>query len=65
MPAALTSPGWPDNYPNKVVCAYYIGAEAGHRVVLNFLDFHIEPDCDFLIIANGLSLTDPILELSG
>ncbi|XP_054708551.1 uncharacterized protein LOC129218337 [Uloborus diversus] len=38
----ITSPGFPNNYPNNVECHYYISTTHGKRIVALFTDFILE-----------------------
>ena len=51
----VTSPGYPNNYPNNAECYYEIKAPVGHRIVLD-LEFHdLEYRYDFLDIRQIVS----------
>ena len=65
MPFRLTSPGWPDNYPNKAVCVYFIQAEPGYRVVVTFHHFDVQPDWDNLSYGDGRDVNNFVIRLSG
>ena len=44
----LTSPGYPQNYPNKLDCTYLIQPEAALTITLTFHQLHIEEHHDFV-----------------
>ncbi|XP_022111043.1 uncharacterized protein LOC110990376 [Acanthaster planci] len=65
-PVTLTSPAWPNYYPDGVQCTYLLQAELGLRVMITFLTFDTELGYDKLLMGNGLDPTgDVILEHSG
>ncbi|XP_078594199.1 serine proteinase stubble-like [Branchiostoma floridae x Branchiostoma japonicum] len=39
----ITSPGWPDKYPNRRRCVYEIRASPGGKITLQFPTFRLEP----------------------
>nr|XP_018916792.1 PREDICTED: tolloid-like protein 1 [Bemisia tabaci] len=43
----ITSPNYPDNYPNKKDCVWHFTTTPGHRIKLVFEEFEVEsqPDC--------------------
>ncbi|XP_078494023.1 dorsal-ventral patterning tolloid-like protein 1 [Ciona intestinalis] len=49
----ITSPGYPNNYPNNANCTWRITAPEGMRVQLNFARFDTERDYDILTLFNG------------
>ena len=38
----ITSPGYPEQYPDNAVCAWVIKAQDNYRIRLTFVDFQIE-----------------------
>lgn len=56
----ITSPNYPNNYPNNTNCVWRFATTPGHRVQLNFtsfeLEFHQECAFDHLEIYNGLTV---------
>ncbi|KAG8138936.1 hypothetical protein E2320_001717, partial [Naja naja] len=52
----LTSPNYPNNYPNKMVCIYKIHVAKNKQIALNFTDFSLEED-----FINGGYETSPLL----
>ncbi|XP_053544908.1 embryonic protein UVS.2 [Bombina bombina] len=61
----VTSPGYPDLYPNYANCVTTLWAPKGHQIVLNFTFFDLElsTEClyDYLIINDGSRTTSPEL----
>ncbi|XP_069741942.1 tolloid-like protein 2 [Narcine bancroftii] len=53
----ITSPNWPNKYPNHQECTWAISAPAGHRIKLDFYEFEMEQhqECiyDYLEVYNG------------
>jgi len=62
---ALTSPNWPEQYPNDASCDYLIEPPNG-AVQLVFVAFETESCCDFVEIYDGGDKSAPMLaKLSG
>ncbi|XP_073460242.1 astacin-like metalloendopeptidase [Aquarana catesbeiana] len=63
----VTSPGFPEPYPNLANCITTIWAPVGFQIVLNFTTFDLEfsTTClyDYLIINDGGRLDSPLLGL--
>ena len=61
----LTSPSYPDNYPNNADCVYTISQPTGTAIVLTFYSMDIEDDSscdyDYLEIVDGSSADSPLL----
>ena len=61
----ITTPNYPNAYPNGVSCIWKIKAPRGYYIELSFHDFDIEPydDCksDVLEIKDGSSRRCPLL----
>ena len=59
----LTSPGYPEDYPMKLQCEYYLIAPEGEHVELKFEHFKVEEQThcqfDYMKIRDGGSKTDP------
>ncbi len=56
----LTSPLYPENYPNFFTCEYTIVAPDGYKVLAEFLDFDTELGWDYFYIGDSqISGTDP------
>ncbi|XP_077981827.1 cubilin-like [Glandiceps talaboti] len=49
----VTSPNFPNNYPNSINCVWIIDITANLSVKLDFLSFETEAGFDWLIIGNG------------
>ena len=65
----LTSPSYPDHYPNDVDCIFLISQPNGTVILLNFISIDMEYDeewcggcCDYLEIRNGPSDDTPHLD---
>ena len=41
---SLSSPGYPNNYPNNMHCEYSVPIPEGTTMIINFHDFHLEKD---------------------
>ena len=52
-----TSPGYPANYRNDLVCEWIVYATGTRRVLLQINEFHMEDRYDFLIVGNGIQST--------
>ncbi|CAI5450612.1 unnamed protein product [Caenorhabditis angaria] len=50
----ITSPGYPNNYPNSYACDYYLQNPSG-RIQIHFDSFNTEYGHDYLSIYNGQS----------
>ncbi|KAK6490308.1 cubilin [Huso huso] len=62
----LTSPNYPNNYPNSRQCIYKIVVETNRQIMLNFTDFileHTYPSCSFdhIEIRDGGYETSPLI----
>ena len=61
----LTSPSYPDNYPDNAHCVYTISQPTGSVAVLTFHSMNIEYrstcDFDYLEIRDGSSADSPLL----
>ncbi|KRY12598.1 Tolloid-like protein 1 [Trichinella patagoniensis] len=61
----LTSPGYPEDYPNDKECVWHFVTTPGHRLQLDFIEFEIEPhqDCayDRIDVYDGSSVDAPSL----
>ncbi|MGH0159306.1 UNVERIFIED_CONTAM: hypothetical protein FKN15_040677, partial [Acipenser sinensis] len=62
----LTSPNYPNNYPNSRQCIYRIVVETNRQIMLNFTDFILEqtyPSCSFdhIEIRDGGYETSPLI----
>nr|BAU68232.1 hatching enzyme [Hynobius tokyoensis] len=62
----ITSNNYPNNYPPKQQCGYYIWAPAGSKIQLKFNDFSLEPDStwcqiDYLSIYDGPTEKDRMI----
>ncbi|KAJ1182622.1 hypothetical protein NDU88_007808 [Pleurodeles waltl] len=66
----ITSPGYPQQYPNSIDCVMAILAPADYKISLSFTQFELEPfpECgnDYLIISDGSrSTSQPIGKYCG
>ena len=61
----ISSPSYPDNYPDNADCYYKISQPTGTVILLNFLSMDIEYDStcayDYLEIRDGPSGDSPLL----
>ncbi|XP_076821771.1 scavenger receptor cysteine-rich domain-containing protein DMBT1-like isoform X2 [Clavelina lepadiformis] len=48
----FTSPNYPENYPNNIVCPWVFHAPPGYRISLRFLDIQTESCCDTIKISD-------------
>ncbi|XP_022087478.1 CUB and sushi domain-containing protein 3-like [Acanthaster planci] len=60
----ITSPQYPQNYPNNYQCDWIISIEGGQRVGVSFETLDLEPDADFLDIGTGSSPGAPTIRLT-
>ena len=62
----LTSPSYPQNYPDNADCIYIISQPIGNAITLSFLCFYTQKwfgTCyDYLEIRDGPSEASPVLE---
>ena len=68
--ATLHSPGFPIEYPNLYRCQWRITTSSrstggGSRLLMNFTDFELEDEYDFLDVATGLRREDYLGSLTG
>jgi len=61
IPAQITSPGYPDNYPDSTDCGTLIYAEVGQQIYLEFANFTTESCCDYVNVYDGRNQTAPSL----
>ncbi|CAI4226071.1 unnamed protein product [Auanema sp. JU1783] len=61
----INSPLWPQPYPPNDKCYYYITAQRGSVVGINFDFFDLETCCDYVTIYDGPSERSPILARIG
>ncbi|KAE8738022.1 hypothetical protein FOCC_FOCC016509 [Frankliniella occidentalis] len=63
---ALTSPGFPNNYPGGLECLYILTAQIGRIMTLEIDSLDIEPTRDIILIRDGDSpKSQPIARLTG
>ncbi|XP_026057290.1 cubilin-like [Carassius auratus] len=62
---AISSPGYPNNYPSPSRCAWFLEAPVGHTIILTFTYFEVEEhsQCtwDSVTIFNGASPGSPVI----
>lgn len=55
--SSITSPNYPELYPNRKDCTWLFTTTPGHRIKLNYDDFELElhPDCayDYISVFDG------------
>ncbi|XP_069083227.1 embryonic protein UVS.2-like isoform X1 [Pleurodeles waltl] len=60
----VSTPGYPENYPDSTDCTWTIIAPVGFKIIVTIRYFHVEnnPICayDYLMIYNGGSLTSSV-----
>lgn len=54
----ITSPNYPDSYPNDAHCLWIISVEPLRRIRVLFKNFSTEPQYDLLTIGNGRNPSD-------
>ena len=54
----FTSPLYPENYPSRRTCTWLIVAPPGHRIMLEFVDFHTHQ-------INQYHCHDPVIVYNG
>jgi len=58
----LSSPGYPQNYGNNLLCFYYLTAAPGYsRVGIAFDDFNTEACCDSVFVFDGPTNFSPLI----
>ncbi|XP_022059555.2 bone morphogenetic protein 1-like isoform X1 [Acanthochromis polyacanthus] len=61
----ISSPNWPDKYPSKKACTWFLSTTPGHRIKLVFnevdMEAHLECAYDHLEIYDGKDLRAPTL----
>ena len=66
LSGTITSPGYPNNYPNSAICGYDIHVPRNMRIHLEFDVFYLGSCCDKLQIQQMISGTNYIVaELTG
>ena len=62
----LTSPSYPQNYPENTDCVYTISQPIGTIIIMNLVSMDIEQsdscNYDYIEIRNGLSEDSPVLQ---
>ncbi|XP_069800553.1 bone morphogenetic protein 1 [Dendropsophus ebraccatus] len=62
----ITSPNWPDTYPNKKACTWLVSATPGHRVklVVKELEMESHQEClyDHVEVYSGINAQAPVLK---
>ncbi|KAF4095682.1 cubilin isoform X1 [Onychostoma macrolepis] len=62
---AISSPGYPNNYPSPSRCTWFLEAPVGHTIILTFTYFEVEEhsQCtwDSMTIFNGASPGSPVI----
>ena len=61
----MTSPNFPEDYPNDALCQWKINAEEDGKIIIEFISFHVEESYDFLYIADSPNLEGASLVLTG
>ena len=62
----LSSPGFPSNYPDKILQKYYLKARRGFKVIFVFIYFQVEYHYDFVKIYDGYNISSPLIaDLTG
>ncbi|XP_038052295.1 G-protein coupled receptor GRL101-like [Patiria miniata] len=51
--ATLTSPYYPNDYPNNALCIWFITTDVGSTISFRFSNFHTEKNHDKVTIGNG------------
>ncbi|XP_070543772.1 bone morphogenetic protein 1 homolog [Ptychodera flava] len=49
----VTSPNYPDDYPDNMDCVWYISSESGNAILAEYQSFNLEECCDFYSAGNG------------
>ena len=52
-PVAISSPNYPENYPNNVNIGFFILAPLDTHVELHFLDLELAPSCSNPLLTSG------------
>ncbi|XP_046990617.1 sushi, von Willebrand factor type A, EGF and pentraxin domain-containing protein 1 [Schistocerca americana] len=62
QPQALTSPGYPQDYPGGLECLYIITTQMGRVITLEIEDLDLEVERDYILIRNGDSPKSQLIE---
>ncbi|CAI2353642.1 unnamed protein product [Caenorhabditis sp. 36 PRJEB53466] len=57
----VTSPSFPDNYPNNISCSYLLIAPASHVITLQFVAFNTEDGYDIVYVYDGSNNSYPLV----
>ncbi|CAB3397182.1 unnamed protein product [Caenorhabditis bovis] len=65
-PGQITSPNYPNLYPNYLECLYHLTTDGGYRIRLDFDEVQTERCCDIIVVHDGPELSSPEMgRLSG
>ncbi|XP_070547366.1 cubilin-like [Ptychodera flava] len=53
---SFTSPNYPNDYSNDLICHYIISIPGAQRIILAFLDYDVEKSFDFVQVGRGAIL---------
>ncbi|CAL2045247.1 unnamed protein product [Caenorhabditis brenneri] len=60
-PGYITSPNYPNLYPNFSECLYHLSTNGGYRIRVDFGQIDTEQCCDNIVIRDGPLLSSPVL----
>ncbi|KAL7861402.1 hypothetical protein SRHO_G00128430, partial [Serrasalmus rhombeus] len=60
---SISSPDYPNDYPNYAECVWQVSAPAGQRIFLSFVDLELQHccDCDYINVYDGSSTASSLL----
>ncbi|XP_036448698.1 CUB and zona pellucida-like domain-containing protein 1 [Colossoma macropomum] len=60
---SVSSPDYPNNYPDNAHCVWQLSAPAGQRIFLSFVDLELQHccDCDYINVYDGSSIASSLL----
>uniref|UniRef100_A0A1I7U563 C-type LECtin n=2 Tax=Caenorhabditis tropicalis TaxID=1561998 RepID=A0A1I7U563_9PELO len=58
-PGVITTPNYPKNYDNNVLCTYNLATLGSNKIRLRFTHFNTEECCDTMSVYDGDSISSP------
>merc|ERR1719244_360698 len=59
--ATISSPNYPQNYPNAANFCYLIKTTKGHKIRFSLINLDLESCCDSLMVYDGKTTSSPII----
>uniref|UniRef100_A0A1I7T1F2 C-type lectin domain-containing protein n=1 Tax=Caenorhabditis tropicalis TaxID=1561998 RepID=A0A1I7T1F2_9PELO len=60
-PGYISSPNYPQLYPNFSECMYHLSTAGGYRIKIDFGRIDTEQCCDFIVVRDGPFVSSPVL----